>query len=65
MNEVLRLSTDFLRHIIVTRDPKITTIPSIIEEERRGRNDAAPSPSHNMSQAAVDSFGGDSKVDGS
>jgi small subunit ribosomal protein S6 len=74
MNDVLRLSTDLLRHMIVVRDPHATTIPSIIEEERPSmRRDggsgnspsAAPTTSGNlMAQAAVVSFGSD-KVDGS
>ena len=40
LNEILRLSTDVLRHLIVKRDPRITAIPSLVEEEEfRGRRD--------------------------
>jgi len=43
LNEMLRLSTDILRHLITVRDPKITKIPSFAEEEmRRERQEAAP-----------------------
>jgi small subunit ribosomal protein S6 len=35
LNDVLRLSADILRHLIVTRDPALKTIPSIIEVEER------------------------------
>ncbi|MEK9151835.1 MAG: 30S ribosomal protein S6 [Patescibacteria group bacterium] len=31
LNEMLRLSTDLLRHLIVTRDPKITKMPRLID----------------------------------
>ena len=37
LNETLRLSTDFLRHQIVKRDPLITTIPNYTESEERKR----------------------------
>lgn len=50
LNETLRLSVDILRHIIVTRDPHLKNIPSLVEvEERRNeegevekRRDRAP-----------------------
>ncbi|MFA6603873.1 MAG: 30S ribosomal protein S6 [Patescibacteria group bacterium] len=35
LNELLRMSTDILRHLIIVRDPHITKIPSLIEEEPR------------------------------
>jgi ribosomal protein S6 len=64
MNEVLRHSTDLLRHMIVVRDIRLTAIPSIIEEERRNtRQDAPSSVSANMAQAAVITIGSDAKVD--
>lgn len=33
INDTFRLSNDILRHMIVKRDPKITSIPSFKEEE--------------------------------
>ncbi len=43
LNEMLRLSTDVLRHLVTIRDPKITKIPSFAEEEmHRERQEAAP-----------------------
>jgi small subunit ribosomal protein S6 len=39
LNETLRLSVDILRHMIVTRDPYLKNIPSLVEvEERRGED---------------------------
>jgi len=37
LNEIFRLSTEILRHLIIVRDPNITKIPSFAEEERRER----------------------------
>lgn len=34
LNEMFRLSTDLLRHLIVKRDPYLTNIPTLIEDER-------------------------------
>ncbi len=62
INETLRLSTDLLRHMIVVRDPKLTTIPSIILEERvnnRREDGSSNSVSNNMAQASVVDFGSD------
>jgi len=49
LNDVLRLSVDVLRHLIVARDPYLKNIPSLVElEERRNeegelmRRPAAP-----------------------
>ena len=42
LNELLRLSTDILRHLVISRDPHITKIPSIIEEEYRRERPEAP-----------------------
>lgn len=44
LNETLRLSVDILRHIIVSRDPHLKTIPSLIEIEPRNSEDDAPAP---------------------
>jgi small subunit ribosomal protein S6 len=45
LNEMLRLSTDILRHLVAVRDEHITKIPSFAEEEmRRERAEAAPAP---------------------
>ena len=43
LNDVFRLSTDILRHLLTVRDPHITAIPSLIEEEVRAtRDDESP-----------------------
>ena len=49
LNDILRLSVDILRHLIVVRDPALVNIPSLVEiEERRNeegeimRRPAAP-----------------------
>lgn len=39
LNETLRLSTEVLRHMIVTRDPYLTNIPSLVEVEQRSDSD--------------------------
>jgi len=42
LNEMLRLSSDVLRHLIVVRDEKITKVPSFAEEEMRRERQEAP-----------------------
>lgn len=46
LNEMLRMSSDVLRHLVVLRDPHVTKIPSFIEEEprreRRERREGEP-----------------------
>jgi len=58
LNDVLRLSIDILRHIIVVRDPFLKNIPSIIEiEERRNEEGelirrSSSAPAQQRTQAA-------------
>jgi small subunit ribosomal protein S6 len=61
LNDILRLSVDILRHIIVSRDPHLTNIPSLVEvEERRNeegeiiRRPAAPVQQKASAAAAKD-----------
>ncbi|MBI4457565.1 30S ribosomal protein S6 [Candidatus Uhrbacteria bacterium] len=53
LNEMLRLSTDILRHLIVVRDPKITKMPRLInyDEIRVDRDEETAAP--RMSAPAV------------
>lgn len=44
LNEILRLSAEILRHMIVARDPYLTNIPSLVEIEQRAEGDEAPRP---------------------
>jgi len=44
LNEMLRLSTDILRHLLIVRDEKIIKIPSFAEEEIRRERAEAPAP---------------------
>lgn len=45
LNETLRLSADVLRHIVVTKSPYLTKIPSFAEiTEIRREDDEAPRP---------------------
>jgi hypothetical protein len=46
INETLRLSADVLRHLVVSRSPYLTKIPSFAElaEIRTDGEDAAPRP---------------------
>ncbi len=52
LNDILRLSTDFLRHIIVTKDPYLTKIPSILEVIEISRRDSDESPLKEVQLAA-------------
>ncbi|MDD5252173.1 MAG: 30S ribosomal protein S6 [Patescibacteria group bacterium] len=44
LNDVLRLTTDILRHLVTTRDPHLTKIPSLVEEEPRRDRDRDERP---------------------
>ena len=52
LNDILRLSTDFLRHLIVIRNPYLTKIPSILEVADASRRENEESPLKEVQLAA-------------